>query len=470
MAFLYRIFDTFNFYIWGVPMVLLIFGLGIYLSFSLGFLQKHLLKAIKLSVTSSKGKGEVSSFASLAINIAANVGTGSILGMTTAVVEGGPGAVFWMVFAGFFGFATKYAECFLGVKHRVHIKDGEYVGGPMYVLQNVVKKRWVAILFAIAAISMAITGGGSLQSNAISDLLVSSYRINPLYVGILLAAIIGVIIFGGVHRVAKFSEATTPLKGGVYILATIIILCMHIKDVPGAVVLIMKTAFTGKAAAGGFLGVGVMAVVNGMIAAARSGVSRGVFSTEAALGSAAIGAAAAKTDSPVKQALISATAVFWTIIICTLTGLVIIVAGDWQNPNLYSGSLAHNAFSTLKYIGVPMLVFSLTLFAFTTIVGWYYYGEKVIEFLEGKKWIFPFRIFWILIILGGSVLGADFLNFKFFLSAEDVLTFNSGMSVQFMWALVVTVTTFMVLPNIYCMWVLRKEIKEDTRKYIKENF
>jgi len=469
MELLFKIVDTFNAYVWGLPMVLVIFGLGIYLTVSLGFLQKHLFKAIKMSVSTGKGKGEVSSFASLAINIAANVGTGSILGMTTAVVEGGPGAVFWMAFASVFGFATKYAECMLGVKHRARLENGEYVGGPMYVMQNVLKNKPLAITFSIAALFMAVTGGNSLQSNSIADVLRSSYNVNPWFVAAALTVIMGLVIFGGVHRVAKFSEITTPLKGGAYILAALIIIGMNIKGVPAACVLILKTAFTGKAAAGGVLGAAVMGMANGMMNAARAGVSRSVFATEAALGSASIGAAAAITDSPVRQAFIAATAVFWTAVICVMTGLVIILAGDLNNPNMYGGNLANQAFGTLPYAGTPMLVFSLSLFAFTTVVGWYYYGEKIIEFLQSSKLVLPFRIFWLACLFGGAVLGAKFSP-HFFIPASDAAAASAGKSVPFMWGLAVMVTTFMTLPNIYSIWLLRKEIKKDTAEFVAAEF
>jgi len=468
MDFLFKIVDTFNAYVWGLPMVLVIFGLGIYLTFSLGFIQKYLLKAIKMSVSTGKGSGEVSSFAALAINIAANVGTGSILGMTTAVVEGGPGAVFWMVFASIFGFATKYGECLLGIKYRVQ-KDGEYVGGPMYVMQNVLKNKPLAIMFSISALFMALTGGNSLQSNSIADVLRSSYNVNPWFVAVILTAAMGLVIFGGVQRIAKFSEATTPLKGGVYILAALAIICMNFKGVPAAFVLILKSAFTGKAAAGGIFGAGVMAIFNGMSASARAGVSRSVFATEAALGSASIGTAAAITDNPVRQAFISATAVFWTVIICVMTGLVIILAGDLNNPAFYGGNLAHQAFNTLPYAGTPALIFSLSLFAFTTTVGWYYYGEKVIQFLDSSRMVLPFRIIWLLALFAGAVLGSKF-SFHFFISSEAVARTAAGKSVPFMWGLAVLVTTFMTLPNIWSIWLLRKEIKKDTADFIAKEF
>ncbi|MDR0291830.1 MAG: amino acid carrier protein [Elusimicrobium sp.] len=468
MDLLFKIVDTFNSYVWGLPMVLVIFGLGIYLTFNLGFIQKYLFKAIKMSISGGKGKGEVSAFAALAINIAANVGTGSILGMTTAVVEGGPGAVFWMVFASIFGFATKYGECLLGIKYRVQ-KDGEYVGGPMYVMQNVLKNRPLAVMFSISALFMALTGGNALQSNSIADVLRSSYNINPWLVGIVLAAITGAVIFGGVHRVAKFSEATTPLKGGVYILAALVIIGIHIKGVPAACILIIKSAFTGKAAAGGVLGAGIMGMFNAMMGAARAGVSRSVFATEAALGSASIGTAAAITDSPVRQAFISATAVFWTTVICIMTGLVIILAGDINNPALYGGNLAHQAFDTLPYAGTPMLIFSLSLFAFTTTVGWYYYGEKVIQFLESAKWVLPFRIIWLLALFGGAALGSKF-SLHLFIPSSEVAASAAGKSVPFMWGLAVLVTTFMTLPNIWSIWLMRKEIKKDTAEFVAKEF
>ena len=324
-------------------------------------------------------------------------------------------------------------------------------------------------MFSISALFMALTGGNSLQSNSIADVLRSSYNINPWLVAVVLTAIMGIVIFGGVQRIAKFSEATTPLKGGLYILAALAIIAMNFKGVPAACVLIVKSAFTGKAAAGGVLGAGIMAAFNGMTNAARAGVSRSVFATEAALGSASIGTAAAITDSPVRQAFISATAVFWTVIICVMTGLVIILAGDINNPALYGGNLAHDAFNTLPYAGTPMLIFSLSLFAFTTTVGWYYYGEKVIQFLESSRMVLPFRIIWLLALFAGAVLGSKF-SFHFFIPSSDVAATAAGKSVPFMWGLAVLVTTFMTLPNIYSIWKLRKEIKKDTAEFIAKEF
>ncbi|MGB2578390.1 AGCS family alanine or glycine:cation symporter [Elusimicrobium simillimum] len=328
MATFYNLIEGFNTLVWGVPMIVLIFSLGIYLTFKLGIIQRHLFKGIKLSVAKDDSEGEVSNFGALAVTIAATVGTGSIIGVTTAIAVGGPGAIFWMIIAGFFGFATKYAECFLSVKYRVHLGSGEYVGGPMYVLANRLKSRKMAIGFAISTLVMSFIAGGLLQANSIADAMREGYNLNPWFTGIGVAVLTAVVVLGGVKRIANICEWLVPIMGSVYLLAAIIIGVMFYERIPMAIVSIFKGAFTGYGAAGGAVGVGIMGIVQAIVSALRAGVSRSVLATEAGLGSASIVAAAAKTNSAVRQALISSTSVFWTILICTITGMVIVLAGD----------------------------------------------------------------------------------------------------------------------------------------------
>ena len=248
---------------------------------------------MKLSVMKVESEGMVSSFGSLAVMIGATVGTGSIIGVTTAVAEGGPGALFWMIVAGFFNFTIKYCECMVAFKYRVKLPDGEYVGGPMYYLSNILKFKWLALIFAVGTVLMGFTAGSALQSNSIADALREGYNLNPWYVGLFVAAATAVVVIGGVKRIAAYSEWLVPIMGSLYLLLAIIVLIMNFGKIPEAVVIVIKSAFTGKAAVGGAIGVGIMGIVQAMIPAVSAGVTRAVLATEAGLGSASIAAAVA---------------------------------------------------------------------------------------------------------------------------------------------------------------------------------
>ena len=450
-----------NNFIWGPPMILLIFGLGLYFTLRLGFIQKHTFKAISLSVQKDNGAGTVSSFGSLAVMIGATVGTGSILGVTTAVAEGGPGAIFWMVLAGVLNFAVKYCECSAAVKYRVR-RDGEYVGGPMYVMMRVLKMKWLAAVFAIGTLCMAITAGAMLQANSIADVLREGYSINPWLVGFLVAAFTAAVTIGGVKRIAAYSEWLVPIMGGVYLVLALLVIAMNMPKIPQALWAIVAGAFTGKAAWGGVAGSTVYALFTSAISAIGIGVSRSVMCTEAGLGSAAIAASAGKTHGAVRMGLISATSVFWTVFICVLSGLVVVLAGDWQNPDVYAANLCNSAFKTVPYIGTPILIFSLIIFSFTTIIGWSYYGEKALQFLGGGKWSKGWRIFYVLVCLIGGGLGTAFsLGWKVPANA-----FAVGISTRFAWALAVLMMTLMTLPNLYMLWRLRHKLCSETRRRI----
>lgn len=450
--------NVINGFIWGPPMIILIFGLGIYFTFKLGFIQKYTFKAISLSLSKDEGAGTVSSFASLAMMIGATVGTGSILGVTTAVAEGGPGAVFWIVLAGLFNFVIKYCECTAAVKYRVR-RDGEYVGGPMYVMTRVLKMKWLAVVFAFGTIFMALTAGAALQTNSIADVLREGYSLNPWIIGFIVAVFAGIVTIGGVKRIAAYSEWLVPLMGGAYLLIALIILIMNWTDVPLALWQIVSMAFTGKAALGGAAGVGVMAAFKGALNTIGLGVSRSVMSTEAGLGSASIAASAAQTKSAAKMGIISATSVFWTVFICVLSGLVVVLAGDWQNPDVFAANLCNSAFKTVPYIGTPILIFSLIVFSFTTLIGWSYYGEKAFQFLGCGKWTKTWRVFYIIVSVIGGGLGTTFsLGWK--ISAD---AFEVGLSTRFAWGLTVLMMTLMTLPNIYMLWRLRHKLQKETR-------
>ncbi len=465
MEFLLHCINVLNGFVWGPPMILLIFGLGLYFTFQLGFIQKHTFKAIKLSVQKDSGQGTVSSFGSLAVMIGATVGTGSILGVTTAVAEGGPGAIFWMMLAGVLNFAVKYCECTIAVKYRVR-REGEYVGGPMYVMARVLKMKWLAVVFAIGTLSMAITAGAMLQANSIADVLREGYSINPWLIGLLVAVFTAVVTIGGVKRIAAYSEWLVPIMGGVYLLLAVIVICMNIPKIPHTLWAILAGAFTGKAALGGAAGSVVYALFTSAVNAIGIGVSRSVMCTEAGLGSAAIAASAAKTKGAVHMGMVSATSVFWTIFICVLSGLVVLLAGDWQNPDVYAANLCNSAFKTVPYIGTPILIFSLIIFSFTTIIGWSYYGEKALQFLGGGKWTKGWRVFYVLICVLGGGLGTAFsLGWKITPNAFEI-----GLSTRFAWGLAVLTMTIMTLPNLYMLWRLRHKLKTETKRHISQIF
>lgn len=464
----YDVMNGFNALIWGPPMIFLLLFLGIYFTVRLNFLQKYTWPAMKLSVAKVDSEGMVSSFGSLAVMIGATVGTGSIIGVTTAVAEGGPGALFWMIVAGFFSFAIKYCECLIAFKYRVKLADGEYVGGPMYYLANVLKYKWLAVVFAVGTLLMGLTAGSALQSNSIADALREGYNLNPWYVGVFVAITAGIVIIGGVKRIAAYSEWLVPIMGGLYLLLAFIVIVMNFSEVPSAILVVIKSAFTGKAAVGGAVGVGIMALVQSIIPAITAGFTRAVLATEAGLGSASIAAAAAKTRSATQMAIVSATSVFWAIFICSLTGIVIVLAGDWQNPNVYAANLCNSAFKTVPYIGTPILIFSLVIFSFTTIIGWGYYTEKALQFLckGSNKLIKPSRVLFIALVFIGAWIGTSF-SWDFFITDSLTRTAEANVSTRFMWALVILTMTMMTLPNIWALWCFRKVIVKTTAKNLK---
>lgn len=461
MQSLLHIIDSLNNFIWGPPMIVLIFSLGIYFTIRLGFIQKYLWHAIKLSVRKDSGFGTVSSFGSLAMMVGATVGTGSILGVTTAIAQGGPGSVFWMIIAGIFNFAIKYCECTAAVKYRVH-RHGEYVGGPMYVMTRVLKMKWLAIIFAGGTLCMAISAGSALQANSIADVLREGYHLNPWLVGFTVAILASFVTIGGVKRIAAYSQWLVPIMGGMYLLIALIVVAMNLSKVPQALQTIFISAFTGKALFGGAAGVTISAIVTSALNGIGIGVSRSVMSTEAGMGSAGIAACAAKTRSAVRMGIISATSVFWTVFICTLSGIVVTLAGNWQDPNAFAANLCNSAFHTVPYIGTPILTFSLIIFSFTTLIGWSYYGEKATQFLFGDKWIKPWRIFYVVVCALGGGLGTA-LSLTLTISPD---AFEIGLSTRFAWALAVCMMTLMTLPNLYMLWCIRHKLAKETHRFL----
>ncbi|SNU07382.1 alanine or glycine:cation symporter, AGCS family [Streptococcus equinus] len=427
--------------VWGAPLLILLVGTGIYLTIRLGLLQiLKLPKAFKLIFADDKGQGDISSFAALATALAATVGTGNIVGVATAIKAGGPGALFWMWIAAFFGMATKYSEGLLAIKYRTRDDNGEVSGGPMYYILNGMGKRWkpLAIFFAIAGILVAYFGIGTFsQVNSITSSLENSFGLAPQIVSIVVAVVVAIIIFGGIKSISKVAEKVVPFMAIIYILATLAVIFCNANQIIPAFGQIFSGAFTGTAAVGGFAG----AVVKDAI---QKGIARGVFSNESGLGSAPIAAAAAKTEEPVEQGLISMTGTFIdTIIICTLTGLSIIVTEKWTVAGLEGAPLTQAAFSSL--FGTPgalALTFCLVLFAFTTILGWSYYGERCFEFLFGTKHIKLYRVvFVIMVALGG------------FLKLELI------------WIIADIVNGLMALPNLIALLALSPVIIRETRNY-----
>ena len=434
-------------FVWGPPLLVLLVGTGIYLTIRLGLLQVlRLPKAFKLIFAEDQGEGDISSFAALATALAATVGTGNIVGVATAIGTGGPGALFWMWMAAFFGMATKYAEGLLAIKYRTKDDNGQVSGGPMYYIINGITGRLkpiakpLAYFFALAGILVALLGIGTFsQVNSITGSLENTFSWSPKIVSIIIAIFVGIIVFGGIQSISKVSEKIVPFMAGLYILAALAIIAINYRNLLPTIVTIFKSAFTPTAVLGGFTGATVMQAI-------RLGVARGVFSNESGLGSAPIAAAAAKTHEPVEQGLISMTGTFIdTIIICTLTGLSILITGQWSVKGLEGATVTQSAFSSaFGHIGSLVLTLSLALFAFTTILGWSYYGERCVEFVFGTKAITIYRsIFVLMVALGGYL------------------------QLQVIWKIADIVNGLMALPNLIALLVLSPVIIKETKSYFK---
>ncbi|HEL0662132.1 TPA: sodium:alanine symporter family protein [Streptococcus equi subsp. zooepidemicus] len=428
--------------VWGAPLLLLLLGTGIYLTSRLSLLQViKLPKAFRLIFAKNEGQGDISSFAALATALAATVGTGNIVGVATAIKSGGPGALFWMWVAAFFGMATKYSEGVLAIKYRTKDANGQISGGPMYYILNGMGQKWrpLANLFAVSGILVALFGIGTFaQVNAITSSLHHSLGISSPLISVLLAAVVAMIIFGGIQAIAKVAETVVPFMAIFYIGASLTVIAVHYTKLLPMLVLIFKSAITPTAAIGGFAG----SLVKDAI---QKGIARGVFSNESGLGSAPIAAAAAKTKEPVEQGLISMTGTFIdTIIICTLTGLAILVTGQWTSA-LEGAPLTQSAFASIfGHMGTYALTLSLVLFAFTTILGWSYYGERCFIFLFGTTHLSYFRLIFVVMVgLGG------------FLKLELI------------WILADIVNGLMALPNLIALLALSPVVIFETRAYFK---
>lgn len=437
-----ELFKAINNLVWGPPLLLLLVGTGVYFTLRLGIFQiSKLPTAFRLIFSSDQsGQGDVSSFAALCTALAATVGTGNIVGVATAITTGGPGALFWMWVAAFFGMATKYAEGFLAIKYRTKDANGQAAGGPMHYITLGMGQKWkpLAIFFAISGVLVALLGMGTFsQVNSIASSMSASFGLAPQLVSIVTAISIAFFIFGGIEKISDVSTKIVPFMAILYILASLIVLVVHWNELLPTLGLVLKSAFSPAAAVGGFVGATVKEAI-------QRGIARGVFSNESGLGSAPIAAAAAKSDNPVEQGLISMTGTFIdTIIICTLTGLTILVTGQWSVEGLEGAPLTQAAFATVfGNTGSIALTISLVLFAFTTILGWSYYGERCIEFLFGTKSILPYRLVFVTMVALGGFLKLDLI-----------------------WTIADIVNGLMALPNLIALLALSPVIIKETRQY-----
>ncbi len=444
METLNSIINAIDSFIWGAPLLVLLFGTGIVLTISLRCVQVlHFSKAVKLVFRPAKydkdHEGEITSFAALCTALASTIGTGNIVGVATAVHSGGPGALFWMGLAAFFGMATKYAECLLAVKYREMDAKGRWCGGPMYYIKNGMKNKWLAVLFAIFTIGAGCFGIGTycqIQSMVQANTIM--FDMSPLASCLIFTVFVGFVTIGGLKSISAFSTKLIPLMAIFYVVGCLGVIFLNIDKVPAAIQFIITSAFSFDAGLGAASGMGI-------IVAMRFGVARGIFSNEAGLGSAPIAAATAKTRHPAEQGLINMTGTFLdTIVICMLTGLAIVVTDTWNTPGLEGAAITSAAFTQALGAswGVYIVNIGLLMFAFTTIIGWNYYAESAVVYLFGTKLIMPYRIFYI-----GIVASAAF------------------MTIDTVWVLSDIMNGLMAFPNLIALIWLRKDIVAETKAY-----
>lgn len=442
---LLHVLNSIDSFVWGPPLLILLVGTGVYLTMRLGVLQifklplalRYVFKPEK--EISPDAVGDISPFASLCTALSATIGTGNIVGVATAIKAGGPGALFWMWIAAFFGMATKYAEALLSVKYRITDANGQMSGGPMYYLERGLKNKFLARMFAVFGIGVAFLGIGTFpQVNAIADASLSTFGVPKVATAIVLTLLVAAVTIGGIKRISETAKRIVPFAAVFYILAALLVLVLNLDKVPGTISLIIEAAFTPKAAFGGTLGITMMIAM-------RNGVARGVFSNESGLGSAPIAAAAARTNSCVRQGLIAMTGTFFdTIIICTMTGVVLVLTGAWNNPELAGASMTSQAFITGvgSQVGEYAVNIGLIFFAFTTILGWNYYGERCTEYIAGVKGILPFKVIYILLVASGA-----------FIKLETI------------WTLADIVNGLMAIPNLIGLLGLSGVVIAETRSY-----
>ncbi len=432
--------------IWDPFMVILLLGTHIFLTLRTGIIQRKVFTGIKLSVTKDPSKdGDVSPFQALTTALASTIGTGNIVGVGTAIFIGGPGAVFWCWITGIFGIATKYAESLISIKYRVKSRDGRMLGGAMYVLERGLNMKWLGMLFALFALLASFGIGSTVQVNAISEIVTSNVtfiKIPPIAIGIVLSVITAFVIIGGIKKIAVVCEKLVPTMAACYVIGCFVILGMNYDYIIPGIKAIFHLAFTPGAVAGGLVG-------QGAITAARYGIARGLFSNESGLGSAPLVAAAAKTKNPVRQALISSTGTFWdTVVVCLITG-VTLVTTIMKNPDINMSSIQNGgqmttaAFSQIPVLGSIILVFGIITFAYTTVLGWSYYGERCAEYLFGKRATIFFKIIFVFVILLGPVIELDVV-----------------------WSLSDIFNALMAIPNIIALVFTSGLIAKETKKWL----
>lgn len=434
--------------LWGWPQITILLGTHLFMCFKTGFIQKNLFKAIKLSVTKDPdAPGDVSQFGALTTALASTVGTANIIGVGTAIALGGPGAVLWIWFTGIFGIATKYAETIIALKYRVRSEDGTMLGGAMYALDRGLHMKWLGIVFALLASVCGLGIGCSVPANAVVSIVKQNFangetsgKIITYVTAVILCALVGAAIIGGVKSITKVSEKLVPFMAIFYVLGCLTILIMNADVMKETIITIVSAAFTPRAAGGGFIG-------STISTACRYGIARGLFSNESGMGSAPLVAAAAQTRNPKRQALVSMTGTFWdTVVVCLMTGLVLvscIIKHPFIDATNGNGSeLTSLAFSTIPIVGNPVLVIGLITFTFSTMLGWYYYGERCAVYLFGEKIILTYKIIWICGIFVGSIA-----ELKVIWNIADIL---NGL---------------MTLPNIVAILLLSGTIAKETKKY-----
>ena len=436
-----HIIDVIDTFLWGWPLIILLFGTHIFMTVRTGFVQKNIFKAIKLSVTKDKdASGDVSQFGALTTALSSTIGTGNIIGVGTAIALGGPGAVLWMWLTGIFGIATKYSETLIAVKYRVKSEDGSMIGGAMYALERGLKMKWLGIVFAFLAAICAFGIGCTVQANAVTANITQNINVSPWIIAVILTVLVGLVIIGGIKIITRVSEILVPFMAAFYFLGCLVILIMNWDVLGLAIVTIVKAAFSPQAMGGGFIGSTVMM-------ACRYGFARGLFSNESGMGSAPLVAAAAQTRNPKRQALVSMTGTFWdTVIICLMTGLVL-VSCILKHPEIdgLSGNgaeLTRRAFGRIPYIGIPILIIGLVTFAFSTILGWYYYGERCAIYLFGERAKWVYKILWVVGVFVGSLVELNLI-----------------------WNLADLLNGLMAIPNIIAVLLLSNVIAKETKKY-----
>jgi len=436
-----------NDFLWGTPVLILLVGTHIFMTIRTGFIQRKLGLGIKLSVTNDKGStGDISQFGSLTTALASTIGTGNIVGVGTAIVMGGPGALLWMWLTGVFGIATKYAESLIAVKYRVKNDKGMIIGGAMFALERGLNMKWLGVLFAFFAAAASFGIGSGVQSNAVANVIFDNFGIAKWISGLVIAILVGLVIIGGLKWIARVSEALVPFMAVLYVLGCLVILGINFRFIIPAIELVCSNAFHVRSMGGGVAGF----IMVKMLTAARYGVARGLFSNESGMGSAPIVAAAAQTKNSVRQALVSSTGTFWdTVVICLMTGLVIISSGLAHQSSLDmtdGAALVNTAFNQIPIFGNIILTFGLITFAFSTMFGWCYYGEKGLEYLLGTKSIVPYRIVYVFVAFIATALTLDLV-----------------------WDIADALNALMAIPNLIAILLLSDVIVRETKKYLEGN-